>query len=87
MNKNQEYIMEFKLPIQHVDHSVLNPHVMSDLELVESEHTPICDILFKPVTPESKDMAKQWMQYYTTNTTLLKESIQLFKTNVSPIPT
>jgi len=79
--------MEFKLPIQHVDHEVLNQHVINDLELVQSENKPVCDIVFCPKTPESKDIAKETMKYYTTNTLFLKDTISLYQQSFQSVKT
>ena len=79
--------MEFKLPIQCIDHELVKQHVIDDLELVESEKKPICDIVFCPKTPESKELAKEWMKYYTTNTNFLKESSVLYKQTFDQVKT
>jgi hypothetical protein len=79
--------MDFKLPIQWIDHELVNQHVIDDLELVKSENKPVCDIVFCPTTPESKDMAREWMKYYTTNTQFLKESVTLYKTPFEQVKT
>ncbi len=79
--------MEFKLPIQWIDHDIVQQHVLDDLELVKSEKKPICDIVFCPKTPESKEMAKEWMKYYTKNTNFLKESTVLYKQSFDQVKT
>lgn len=77
--------MEFKLPIQYINHETVNSHVINDLELIESEETPVYEKLFLPKTPESKEMSHQWAKYYTTDSKFLKESILLFKKAQKPI--
>jgi len=76
----------FKLPIQYVSHKEVDPHILKDLELVYSEDTPVYDKIFKPSTPESKQLVQQWANYYTTDTTFLTESITLFKQAKKPVP-
>jgi hypothetical protein len=70
----------FKLPIQYVNHHELPSSVAQDLELVDVHGLePICDKVFLPTTEEAKRMARESMRFYTTNTTFLKESIQLYR--------
>jgi hypothetical protein len=76
----------FKLPIQYVSHKEVNPHILKDLELVQSDEIPVYDKLFKPTTHESKQTAHQWAKYYTTNTDFLTESSVLFQNAPKPIP-
>lgn len=77
----------FQLPIQYVDHSTLDTTVMQDLELIDVHGLePICDKVFNPRTDESKRIARMRMQYYTTHTTFLKESVELFKTSLTSSP-
>jgi energy-coupling factor transporter ATP-binding protein EcfA2 len=76
----------FKLPIQYVSHREVYPHILKDLELVQSEETPVYDKLFKPTTTESRQIAHQWAKYYTTDTEFLKESQALFQQVNKPIP-
>ena len=79
--------MDFKLPIQCIDHELVEQHVIDDLELVKSDNKPICDIVFCPKTPESKELAKEWMKYYTTNTLFLKESASVYKQTFNQVKT
>jgi hypothetical protein len=74
--------MEFKLPIQYINHEIVDAHVIQDLELIDSEETSVYDKLFSPKTPESKHITREWAKYYTTNEQFLKQSVVLFK---SPI--
>jgi energy-coupling factor transporter ATP-binding protein EcfA2 len=76
----------FKLPIQYVSHKEVNPHILKDLELVQSEETPVYDKLFKPDTIESRQLAHQWAKYYTTDTDFLSQSYALFQNVDKPIP-
>jgi len=76
----------FKLPIQYVSHKEVNPHILKDLELVESEETPVYDKLFEPTTIESRQLAHQWAKYYTTDTEFLSQSYVLFQNAHKPIP-
>jgi len=76
--------MEFKLPIRYIEHTTVNPHVITDLELIQSEETPIYERVFSPDTEESTAMSHEWAMYYTTRKEFLEESISLFKT---PTPT
>lgn len=76
----------FKLPIQYISHKEVNPHILKDLELVQSDEIPVYDKLFKPTTMESKQIAHQWAKYYTTNTEFLTESSALFQNASKPIP-
>ena len=75
----------FKLPIQYISHKEVNPHILKDLELVQSEEIPIYDKLFKPTTTESRQLAHQWAKYYTTDTDFLSESYALFQNVHKPI--
>lgn len=75
----------FKLPIQYISHKEVNPHILKDLELVQSEEAPVYEKLFNPTTPESKQVAHQWANYYTTDTEFLNESLALFQTATKPI--
>lgn len=76
----------FKLPIQYVSHKEVNPHILKDLELVQSEETPVYEKLFEPTTIESKQLAHQWAKYYTKDTDFLSQSYTLFQTAHKPIP-
>lgn len=76
----------FKLPIQYIPHKSVNAHIVKDLELVQTEdgEIPVYEKIFKPSTPESKHITKQWANYYTTDTTFLTESNGLFRQAKSP---
>lgn len=78
--------MEFKLPIQYTDHVELDAQTIRELELVESEETPIYERFFKPKTPEAVRIAHQYAKYYTKNTEFLEESAQLFKEAPKTVP-
>jgi energy-coupling factor transporter ATP-binding protein EcfA2 len=72
-------VNEFKLPIEYINHDKVNEHVIHDLELVQSEETPVYEKVFLPKTVESKEMSHKWANYYTTDTRFLEESVLLFK--------
>jgi hypothetical protein len=74
--------MEFKLPIQYITHELVDTHVIQDLELIDSEETPVYDKLFLPKTPESKSITREWAKYYTTNEQFLEQSVTLFKSTI-----
>ena len=76
----------FKLPIQYIPHKSVNVHIVKDLELVQTEdgEIPVYEKIFKPSTPESKHITKQWANYYTTDTSFLTESNGLFRQAKSP---
>ena len=76
--------MEFKLPIQYIDPIELDSTIIRELELVESEETPIYERFFKPKTPEATKIAHQWSKYYTTNREFLTESVTLFQNAPKP---
>ena len=77
--------MAFKLPIQYVSHQEVNKHILKDLELVQSEETPVYEKVFKPKTPEAKNMIHKWASYFTTDTTFLTESNTLFTQATKPV--
>jgi hypothetical protein len=74
--------MEFKLPIQYVEHKLVDTHVIQDLELIDSEEVSVYDKLFSPKTSEAKDITREFAKYYTTDEEFLKQSITLFKTPI-----
>ena len=76
--------MAFKLPIQYVSHQEVNQHILKDLELVQSEETPVYEKVFKPKTPEAKHVVQKWASYFTTDTTFLTESNTLFTQATKP---
>jgi hypothetical protein len=76
--------MEFKLPIEYINHEHVDSHVIHDLELIQSTETPVYEKVFLPKTPESKEMSHQWAKYYTTDTRFLEESVLLFKKATKP---
>jgi len=77
----------FKLPIEYIEHSITDQHVIDDLELIESSDIPIYHRIFKPKTDESKKMACQWAKHHTTDTTFLEETTSLIKSfNVTSTP-
>ena len=80
--------MPFNLPIfYNKDKHELKPHVIADLELVEPIETGPCMYEFVIGTaakgsPFSRNLIPQVAQYYTTNTTFLKQTQKLIKTFV-----
>jgi hypothetical protein len=74
--------MEFKLPIQYVNHEMVDTHVIQDLELIDSEEVSVYDKLFSPKTPESKSITRETAKYYTTDEKFLTQSVTLFKTSI-----
>ena len=68
----------FKIPIcYNKDTKKLKETVVSDLELtntINNEDVPIYDYIFKPTNRVSKEIIKQFGQYYTTDTDYLKDS-------------
>jgi len=81
-------MMPFNLPIfYNKDKHELKPHVIADLELVEPIETGPCMYEFVIGTaakgsPFSRNLIPQVAQYYTTNTTFLKQTQKLIKTFV-----
>jgi hypothetical protein len=70
----------FKLPIQYVEHQCLSDTVCQDLELTPAHGLePICHKIFHPTTEEAEQVSVEWIKYYTTDSTFLKESVHLFK--------
>jgi hypothetical protein len=82
-------MMPFNFPIfYNKDKRELKPHVIADLELVEPIETGPCMYDFVIGTaakdsPFSRNLIPQVAQYYTTNTTFLKQTQKLIKTFVS----
>jgi hypothetical protein len=82
-------MIPFNLPIfYNKDKRELKPHVIADLELVEPIETGPCMYDFVIGTaakdsPFSRNLIPQVAQYYTTNTTFLKQTQKLIKTFVS----
>ena len=82
-------MIPFNLPIfYNKDKCELKPHVIADLELVKPIETGPCMYDFVIGTsakssPFSRNLIPQVAQYYTTNTTFLKQTQNLIKTFVS----
>ena len=82
-------MIPFNLPIfYNKDKRELKPHVIADLELVEPIETGPCmyDFVIGTAAKESRfsrNLIPQVAQYYTTNTTFLKQTQNLIKTFVS----
>jgi len=70
----------FKLPISYLDKEQthkLSQQVSSDLELtacINSDSTPMYDIILKPKHLFAKQMISEWAKQYTTNVTYLKDT-------------
>ena len=81
-------MIPFNLPIfYNKDKRELKPHVIADLELVEPIETGPCmyDFVIGTAAKESRfsrNLIPQVAQYYTTNTTFLKQTQNLIKTFV-----
>ena len=77
----------FDLPIGLLHDNLkysLDEHVINDIELVQSKTiNSIYAYVFNPVTPFGKMTINLWNQYYTTNTTFLKESQTLINTKLT----
>jgi len=65
----------FLLPIQYIDHEKVNPCILQELDLIQSEQTPIYHRVFG-----NNPIASQFASYFTKNTTFLKDSIPIYKT-------
>ena len=82
-------MIPFNLPIfYNKDKCELKPHVIADLELVEPIETGPCMYDFVIGTsakssPFSRNLIPQVAQYYTTNTTFLKQTQNLINKFVS----
>ena len=85
-------MIPFNLPIfYNKDKRELKPHVIADLELVEPIETGPCmyDFVIGTAAKESRfsrNLIPQVAQYYTTNTTFLKQTQKLIKTFVPVTP-
>ena len=78
----------FKLPIQYVEHQCLSDTVCQDLELTPAHGLePICNKVFRPKTEEAKKVSVEWIKYYTTQSSFLKESIHLFQQSFTSVKT
>jgi hypothetical protein len=66
----------FLLPIQYIEHEKVNPCILQELDLIDSKDTPIYHRVFG-----NNPIASQFASYYTTNTTFLKESMNVYKTS------
>ena len=78
--------MEFKLPIQYIQHQELTNTLKQDLELIDTHGLdPLCSKIFCPKTEEAKQVSTIWMNYTTTNETFLKESVQLYTQKMDQI--
>ena len=82
-------MIPFNLPIfYNKDKCELKAHVIADLELVEPIESGPCMYDFvigseAKDSPFSRNLIPQVAQYYTTNTTFLKQTQNLIKTFVS----
>ena len=85
MNNIHELNEEFKLPITYLSQNnkyELADNLQTDLELKETydnSNNCIYDHLFDSTNPFSKQVIQSWSDYYTTDTTFLKESQKLYK--------
>ena len=64
----------FTLPIQYVDHQSVPSSVKEELELIDSKDVPIYQRIFPKC-----DLVNELASYYTTDTTFLKESVNLHR--------
>lgn len=73
----------FKIPIRYNEQTrKLNDTVINDLELtktIDNEETPVYNAIFNPTNKASSQVIQQFAQYYTTDSTYLKETQQLTK--------
>ena len=77
---NKKYITDFKLPIQYIKHYNTSNNIKNDLELVDSYNknsetsNSIYNIVFKPETILGNETINNFSNYYTTDTTFLKDT-------------
>ena len=82
---NKKYINDFKLPIQYIKHYNTNDNIKNDLELIDSynknsdESDSVYNIIFKPKTELGKESISNFSNYYTTDTTFLKNTQSFIK--------
>tara|TARA_B100001093_G_scaffold516108_2_gene594112 strand:- start:302 stop:2011 length:1710 start_codon:yes stop_codon:yes gene_type:complete len=77
---NKKFINDFKLPIQYIKYNTTNQNIKNDLELINSHNNnSIYDILFKTTTPLGKELIPSFSNYYTTDTTYLKNTQSFIK--------
>jgi len=80
-NSNNQIVTTFQLPIKYLeDKSPIQEHIASDLELVTtSNQSSLYNYVFNPSTDFANKIMPFWSEYYTTNTSFLKDSQYLFK--------
>lgn len=85
MNNIHDINTEFKLPITYLTESKLfkvSSNLQTDLELktsYDNSNNCIYDHIFNATNPFSKQIIQSWSDHYTTDTTFLKQSQQLYK--------
>ena len=70
-------ISNFRLPIDYLEPECLHTlpsNVISDLEICDSENTPMSDFLFEPKHMFSKNITKKHLNKYTTNIPFLLDT-------------
>ena len=68
--------MEFKLPIQYIEHHTLSDTIRDDLEI---------NTCYKNILGDSK-LLGQWTNYYTSSKTFLENTQQVIKNiDINPI--
>jgi hypothetical protein len=75
-----DYI-EFKLPIQYVNHKILPDTIINDLDML-NEHLdtkPLLKYFLNPTTLLGDNIIKQSSKYYTTNTKFLNQTKKIIK--------
>ena len=64
---NKEKINKFfKLPIQYIEHSKIKNTIKKDLELIESNNSPIYDSVFSPKTTLGKYTIENYSNFFQT---------------------
>ena len=87
---NIEYLKSFKLPIQYVDHKLINDTIKDDLELIKFKNTndvdnkeinkSVYENIFNPTHIFSRSTTNLWSNYYTTDVSFLIQTQKLIKT-------
>jgi hypothetical protein len=77
-------ISNFRLPIEYLEEEYIHTlpsNVISDLELCDSENTPMYEFLIDPKHEFSKNMMKKCVSKYTTNIPFLIDTQNIIKSS------
>ncbi len=72
----------FKLPIEYIEHTVVDTSLIKELELTSTEDPsgiPVYHKLFSPTNDVSKHISAEFAKYYTTHKLFLSESAGFHK--------